>query len=589
MGLITGLYLISFLIVEQFVDYPSADTLAFLPIIVVGLMYGIRAGIFYAVGLVSFSILLGILTRYSFMYLSATVVGHAFLILCGAGAGWIREQFTSRDEMQHDLQLSEERLRSIVTGAPVIFFALDKNGVFTFSEGNALSSLGLKPGEAVGRTAEDLFPDANGFHEEVRRALSGDSFISVSRGRGIALETRYSPLRDAHGELIGTVGVSVDVLSRVQAEEAYRTLVETSVQGLVIFQENRVVFANAAEAALTGYSIEDILAMTPQQNLELAHPEDREFVARRLQDRSSGKPLSTRAEIRLTRKDGEMRWVEMYSVGIEYGGKPATQIVTLDITERKRMEAALVESEGLRVALVKERELKDLKSSFISMVSHQFRTPMSVINTTSYLLENYHDKLDAEKRKDYLGKIRSQIDRLDELIENILIISQKEEKGLPFTPSNVDLEAFCRTLVAEMQLTSETLHTLVFTHSGDLSSAFVDEKALRHILSNLLSNAIKYSPNGGEVIFDLTRQDDAAIFEIRDSGIGILPDDQRHLFEPFYRGTNVTGIKGNGLGLKIVKDFVDRHGGTVACVSEPDKGTVFTVRLPIVQNETAQN
>jgi PAS domain S-box-containing protein len=588
MGIITGIYLILFGIVERQVNYPVAATVAFLPIIVVGLWFGVRAGGFYAIGLCVILGGLGVATQYPFAPLGASLAGSIFLIVCGVGAGWIREQFTSRDQMQRDLQLSEERLRSIVTGAPVILFALDNQGVFTFSEGNALSSLGLKPGEAVGRSVEDLFPEAKDFQEEVRRALNGETFSSVSRGPGVAFETRYSPLRNANGEIIGTIGVSVDVFSRIKAEKAYRILVESSVQGLVILQDSKVVFANAAQAALTGYSVEEILAMTPQQNLELAHPEDRAFVARRLQDRSAGKPLSTRAEIRLIRKDGALRWVEMYSATIEYGGKPATQIVTLDITERKQMEAALVEAEGLRLALVKERDLKELKSRFISMVSHQFRTPLSVINTTSYLLENYHDKFDADKRKDYFGKIRSQIDRLDELIENILTISEKEEKGLPFTPTTVNLEVFCREVVAEMQLTSETTHTLIFTHQGDLSSAIVDEKALRHILTNLLSNAIKYSPDGGDVVFNLTRQVGEAIFEIRDPGIGILSDDQRHLFEPFHRGTNVDGIKGNGLGLKIVKDFVDLHGGTVACVSEPDKGTTFTVRLPIAPLEDGQ-
>jgi PAS domain S-box-containing protein len=583
MGVMTGLYLAIFALVNQVADYASAATVVFLPVILVGLWYGTLVGAVYAICLGALTSLIGLLNHYTSVSLTAGLGGNMLLVFCGAGAGWIREQFTSRDLMERDLQLSEERLRSVVTGAPVLLFALDQNGVFTLSEGDALSNVNLKPGEAVGQSVYELFPDAAGFHAEIERALTGETFTSISKGSGTAFETRYRPILDEAGQVIGTIGVSIDVTARLRAEEAYRALVETSVQGLVILQDNHVVFANAAQAELTGYSIEALLAMTPQQNLELAHPDDREFVVRRLQDRSSGKTLSTRAEIRMIRKDGAVRWVEMYSASIEFDGKPATQIVSLDITERKQMEAALVEAEGLRLALTKERDLKELKSRFISMVSHQFRTPLSVINTTSYLLENYYEKLDAEKREDYFGKIRSQIDRLDELIENILTISEKEEKGLPFTPTAVNLEVFCRDVVAEMQLTSQALHKLIFNPNGDLSSAVVDEKALRHILTNLLSNAIKYSPNGGDVVFDLARQGDEAVFEIHDWGIGILPDDQQHLFEPFHRGTNVTGIKGNGLGLKIAKDFVDLHGGTISCVSEAGKGTTFMVRLPIVQ------
>jgi PAS domain S-box-containing protein len=373
--------------------------------------------------------------------------------------------------------------------------------------------------------------------------------------------------------------------NQMQEEILYRTLVESLSQGLVIFQDNHIVFANAAEAELTGYRIEELLAMTSEQMVAMIHPDERGWVIPRLQDQTAGEPTSTRAEIQLIRKDGTPHWVEIHVTPLEYQGKPAFQIVTLDIAERKQMEAALIEAELLRRALDQERELKELKSRFISMVSHQFRTPLSVISTTGYLLENYFERLPPEKRQDYFGKIRSQIDRLDELIENILTISEKEEKGLAFTPSTIDLWTFCQEVIAEMQLTSPTLHKLIFTADGDLTAAVVDEKLLHNILTNLLSNSIKYSPDGGEVVFKLTRQADEAVFEISDEGIGILADDQKHLFEPFHRGHNVTGIKGNGLGLKIAKDFVDVHGGTIACVSAVDKGTTFTVRLPIVQRE----
>lgn len=584
LGIITLTYLAVFLFLfNPAENYPVAAMVAFLPAVSGGLLFGAVGGLVYSIAIAIFIYVLGLAVGYSFVNLSVTLWGHAFLVAGGVGAGWAREQFAEREQIQRKLQTSEDRLRSVVTNAPVILFALNRDGIFTLSEGSGLAILKLKPGEAVGQSVFELFAQADGFLEEVRRALAGEAFTSISRGRGLAFETRYMPQYDANGQFIGTTAVSVDVLSRIQAEEAYRTLVETSMQGLVILQDRRIVFTNQALVDLTGYSMEQLLALTQEQTLGLVHPDDRAAIARRLQDREDGKTIPSRAEVRMMRKDGAVRWIEMYSTSIEYRGKFAVQVVALDVTERKQMEAAMIETETLRLALRQERELKELKSRFISMVSHQFRTPLSVISTTGYLLENYHDRLPPEKREDYFGKIRSQIDRLDELIENVLTISEKEEKGLPFAPSMIDLEAFCREMTAEIQLTSAALHQLVFTATGDFSAVMVDVKLLRHILSNLLSNAIKYSPNGGEVDFDLKQQDDDAVFQISDAGIGISTDDQKHLFEPFHRGQNVGGIKGSGLGLKIVKDFVDVHGGAITCVSEVGKGTTFTVRLPIVQ------
>ncbi|HSS99448.1 MAG TPA: PAS domain S-box protein, partial [Terriglobales bacterium] len=163
MGLVAGLYLVVFAFVNQFTDYASAAVLVFLPAILVGLWYGTLIGAVYAILLGTITSLLGVVNHNTSVSLTAILGGDILLVLCGAGSGWIREQFASRDQMQHDLQLSEARLRSIVTGAPVILFALDQNGVFTFSEGNALSGLGLKPGEAVGRSVVDLFPEAKDF------------------------------------------------------------------------------------------------------------------------------------------------------------------------------------------------------------------------------------------------------------------------------------------------------------------------------------------------------------------------------------------------------------------------------------------
>jgi PAS domain S-box-containing protein len=349
----------------------------------------------------------------------------------------------------------------------------------------------------------------------------------------------------------------------------YRSLIESLPHGLVLFQDNHLIFANPASAALTGYSLEALSAMTWQQFLDLVHPDDRNKVTERLQTIGEREASSSYIDVRFIGSDGTLLWVEVTPTAIVHEYRPATQLLLQGVTGHHSSD------------LDPPDELKELKNQFISMVSHLFRTPLSVISTTSYLLENYVDKISPEKRADYFGKIRSQIGRIDGLIEQILTIHQTQAKALHFTPSRFDLEHFCRELADDMQTTASASHRLIFQATPDLGDVVMDDHLLWNILANLLSNAIKFSPNGGEVIFHLELDGDEAIFQISDTGIGIPADDQKHLYEPFYRGQNVGNIKGAGLGLKIVKDYVDLHGGTIACTSEPGNGTTFTVRLPL--------
>ena len=168
----------------------------------------------------------------------------------------------------------------------------------------------------------------------------------------------------------------------------------------------------------------------------------------------------------------------------------------------------------------------------------------------------------------------------------MLVIGRAEAGKLEFKPSPINLVEFCRDLVEEMQLSAGSQHRITFELNPDLlpMNEFIpgiDQKLLRHILNNLLSNAIKYSPSGGNVSLSLYYQDSHAILQVEDEGIGIPPEDEDHLFEPFYRGKNVENISGTGLGLAIVKRSVDLHGGQIDFKSKISKGTIFTVTLPL--------
>jgi len=247
-----------------------------------------------------------------------------------------------------------------------------------------------------------------------------------------------------------------------------------------------------------------------------------------------------------------------------------------DITKRKQAEAEI------HKALAKEKELHELKSRFVSMTSHEFRTPLSTILSSSELLEHYSESWSSEKKVRHLRRIQSSVHNMTQLLNDVLIIGKAEAGKLTFHPEPLDLCQFCWDLTEELSLNkSSELKKINFVVSGVCKTTNVDEKLLRHILTNLLSNAIKYSPPGSTVNFELVYQDNEISFQIQDIGIGIPTADLAHLFESFHRASNVGNISGTGLGLAIAKKCVELHGGAIAVKSEVGVGTTFEVRIPL--------
>ncbi len=247
-------------------------------------------------------------------------------------------------------------------------------------------------------------------------------------------------------------------------------------------------------------------------------------------------------------------------------------------------------------ALMKEKELTELKSRFIAMASHEFRTPLTTIQSSSELLEYYSQKWVHEKKIAHFHRIQTSVKHMTKLLNDVLIIGGAEAGKLTFNPAPVDLESFCQNLIEELQLNDTHQHNITFacvrqlekSANIDDSLSFptqtnllaLDETLLRQILDNLLSNAIKYSPKGSSIEFTLQYSSTQAVFQIRDQGLGIPLQDQPLLFESFHRATNVGTIAGTGLGLAIVKKCVDIHKGQVAVESEVGVGTTFTITLP---------
>jgi len=251
-------------------------------------------------------------------------------------------------------------------------------------------------------------------------------------------------------------------------------------------------------------------------------------------------------------------------------------IVFWDLSERRQREY-------MEKALLKEQELNHLKSLFISTVSHEFRNPLTVIQTAVELLEIHGNNLTEAKKKTYLTRIYNAIHSMETLMEDILFMGRSEAGKLTYNPLSLDLKSFCQELIAEFSAIKSTSHEIVFTCDNQETDAIMDEQQLHYLFRNLLANAIKYSPDGGKIKFALNCDLDLnlATFRIEDEGIGIPEIDISQIFASFYRASNVETIPGNGLGLVIVKRCVDAHKGKIHITSTIGRGTTCTVTLPL--------
>ncbi|MGJ5633435.1 PAS domain-containing sensor histidine kinase [Nostoc sp. CALU 1950] len=256
-----------------------------------------------------------------------------------------------------------------------------------------------------------------------------------------------------------------------------------------------------------------------------------------------------------------------------------------DIIESKRTQAKLQwAEEAMRQALAKERQFSELKSRLLTTTSHEFRNPLATIHSSAELLEHYRHLWSDERQNIHLRRIQASVMHITQLLDDVLVLNQDETGKLEFNPTPLNLVEFCHDLLEELQQSDRSQHAIAFSSEYQCTLANLDAKLLRQILSNLFSNCLKYSPIGSIVKFSVTTANDQAIFQTQDSGIGIPSSDIEHIFEPFHRASNVGNIPGMGLGMSIVKQAVDLHGGEIIVESAIGVGTAFTVILPFSIN-----
>lgn len=382
------------------------------------------------------------------------------------------------------------------------------------------------------------------------------------------------------------VALAVEIDSRQRAEIAlresearYRMVIEhTPTATVILDMENngRFLEANESAARFYGVSRETLLSGGPadfsppfQPDGRASEESAREKIARALDGEEprfdwvhrGGDGRDIPCSVHLARMPGEKN--------------PRVIAAVTDKTEQLRTE------ETMRRALENERELSELRSRFTAIVSHEFRTPLGIIMSAVELLRNYHERLDSARRGELFEDIHVATRRMGALMEQVLVLGGADAGKLAFSPEPIDLQGLCLKLVDESLSATARKCPVEPRLDPALEGAVGSESLLRHIFSNLLSNAAKYSPAGSPVEFIVQREENEAVFVVRDRGIGIPAEDQARVFEAFHRAGNVADLPGSGLGLLITKRCVELHGGSIGFHSRAGEGTCFTVRLPV--------
>jgi PAS domain S-box-containing protein len=341
-----------------------------------------------------------------------------------------------------------------------------------------------------------------------------------------------------------------------------------------VVQDGMMVFVNPATESIVGRTKTYLLNHPFTQ---CVHPDDVANMVSRHQKRLRRETVETTYSFRVFTAQGDVRTLELSAHLIQWNQRDATLLFVTDATARDQAER------NQRITLQKQTELNELKTRFIAMASHEFRTPLATIHGSVELLMHYEDRLTLEKKRQTLVKIDDAVDRMTHMLENVLQVGRTDAGQLQFRPKLMPLTQFCLSLVDELRNAmqaqfAKVLLTLALPPTDQLY--LLDEALMRNIVGNLLSNAVKYSTQGGTVRLSVSEHMNQITIAVRDEGIGIPLADQARLYQSFHRASNVGTLAGTGLGLSIVKEAVLCHKGTIAVDSVVGQGSCFTVMLP---------
>lgn len=262
-----------------------------------------------------------------------------------------------------------------------------------------------------------------------------------------------------------------------------------------------------------------------------------------------------------------------YSFELERQVKNRTLILEEAIQELEKTK------KDLHNALKKEKELNELKSRFVSMASHEFRTPLTTMMSSLSLVTKYGEQNDTQNQSKHVHKIKTSINNLTDILNDFLSVSKLEEGKIENMPEEINVNHYIPDIISEMKPMAIKGQEIVHIHNGP-ETVLVDKRILKNVLFNLISNAIKFSPEDGSIEINSQVSNYSFRISVKDKGIGISKEDQKHLFERFFRGHNAIHIQGTGLGLNIVARYAELMNGSVSFESEENKGTTFTIIIP---------
>ncbi|HTL82178.1 MAG TPA: PAS domain-containing sensor histidine kinase [Bacteroidia bacterium] len=413
-------------------------------------------------------------------------------------------------------------------------------------------------------------------------------------------------------------------ISMKQKIEMLQSLFEFATEGIIICDDKGViVLVNPATEKIFGYSRAALegnrIEMLLPSRYHSKHVHNREGYMQNPHPRSMGKGM----DLYGMRKDGSEIMVEVSLSPFETAEGKYVMSFIVDSTERKKNEIELrlahdrlqqtsdalaqlnaeLESkvhdrteeladairrlaeskrEVMR-ALEKEKLLNELKSRFVTTASHEFRTPLATILSSISLIDRYSDPEHTEKRKKHVERVKTSVTNLTEILNDFLSVEKLEEGIVRFNPVDVDLMQLVTEVMNEMRVTAKKGQRLIESMEGD-AMVYLDRQLLKNSLINLISNAVKYSDEEKEINVNVKNSPKKLVIEVKDYGIGIPVEDQANIFERFYRAGNSANIQGTGLGLNIVKKYIDLMDGTIGFISEQNKGTIFTIEIPALKN-----
>ena len=408
----------------------------------------------------------------------------------------------------------------------------------------------------------------------------------------------------------------------VVSNDAFREIFQSMTEGIVVInQEGNILVVNKVVEEMFGYDKDELNG----KNLEILLPERYRsgHLKHRLgfNEHPSPRRMGLGRDLPARRKDGQEFPVEISLSHSQASGKFIAIAFISDISLRKKSEEALKRSEEqlivyaselerkvqartedlnlsiiklerevierkkaeeeVRKSLERERELNELKSRFVSIASHEFRTPLSTILSSIALIDQYKDKNDLEKITKHSQRVRSSVKQLTSILNDFLSLGKLEEGKIDVNRETVNLRTLFTDIQEEIKATLKEGQQIQVEDELDQEEFVADGRILNNILINLLSNASKYSEAGKYIFLNCHSRDGAIEISVRDEGIGIPRDDQKYLFERFFRASNVSNIQGTGLGLNIVKRYTELLNGSITYSSEHGKGSTFTITIPI--------